>query len=119
MSPEGNQATTAFLFLAGAGNVVDDYTAAFDTVQDPPTDSHYVLRLTPTRPERDFEFLTLVIDGRTLAIRRLISHDLQGAISTFFISNLQENLGLSDTPFTFEFPSGTDINDTTQPDALR
>ena len=116
--PDENEATTPALFLAGAGNFVDDFTAAFDAVQDRPPDS-YVLRLTPTRTERDFEFLTLVIDARTLAIRRLISYDLQGGVSTFFFSNLKENLDLSDTPFTFEIPSGTDVIDTTRSETLR
>ena len=116
--PDQDEATTPALFLAGAGNFVDDFTAAFDVVQDPPPDS-YVLRLTPTRTERDFQFLTLVIDARTLAIVRLISYDLQGGLSTFLFSNLQENLSLSDTPFTFEIPPGTDVIDTTRSDVLR
>ena len=116
--PDQDEATTPALFLAGAGNFVDDFTAAFDVIEDPPPDS-YVLRLTPTRVERDFEFLTLVIDARTLAIVRLVSHDLQGGRSTFLFSNLQENIDLSDTPFTFEIPPGTDVTDTTRPDALR
>ena len=116
--PNDNAATTPALFLAGAGDFVDDFTAAFDAVQDPPADS-YVLRLTPTRTERDFEFLTLVIDASTLAIVRLISYDLQGGVSTFVFSNLQENQGLSDTPFTFEIPPGSDVIDTTRTDARR
>lgn len=115
--PDG-AATTPALFLAGTGNFVDDFTAAFDTVQDPPPDS-YVLRLTPTRTEREFEYLTLVLDARSLAIVRLIAHDLQGGVSTFVFSNLRENQGLSDTPFTFEIPSGTDVIDTTRTDARR
>ena len=116
--PEGVGATTPSLFLAGAGDFVDDFTAAFDTVQDAPDDS-VALRLTPTRTERDFEFLTVVLDAGTLAILRLIAHDLQGGTSTFVFSNLQENLDLSDTPFTFEIPPGTDVNDTTRTDSRR
>ena len=116
--PDEDEATTPALFLGGAGNFVDDFTAAFDIVQDPPPDS-YVLRLTPTRSERDFQFLTLVIDARTLAIVRLVSYDLQGGLSTFLFSNVQENFSLSDTPFTFEIPPGTDVIDTTRSDALR
>ena len=116
--PDQDEATTPALFLAGTGNFVDDFTAAFDVVQDPPPDS-YVLRLTPTRTERDFQFLILVIDARTLAIVRLISYDLQGGLSTFLFSNLQENLDLPDTPFIFEIPPGTDVIDTTRSDAPR
>jgi outer membrane lipoprotein carrier protein len=116
--PSGSEATAAVLFLAGAGNFVDDFTATYDTVQDPPPDS-YVLRLTPTRTERDFEFLTIVVDAHSLAILRLIAYDLQGGLSTFFFSNLKENQGLSDTPFRFEIPRGTDVIDPTQTDTPR
>lgn len=106
--PSGDHATTPALILAGVGDFVNDFTAALDTVQDAPLDT-YVLRLTPRRTEPDFEFLTVVLDGRSLAIRRLIAYDLQGGVSTFLFSNLQENLDLPDTPFTFEIPRGTEI----------
>ena len=110
--PANSEATTPDLFLAGAGDFASDFTAAFDTVESPPQNS-FVLRLTPTQTERDFEFLVVVLDGRSLAILRLIAHDLQGGISTFFFSNLQENVGLSDRPFTFEIPRDTDVIDST------
>lgn len=106
--PTGDRATTPALLLAGVGDFVNDFTAALDAVQDAAPDS-YVLRLTPTRPEPDFEFLTLVLDSRSLAITRLIAYDLQGGVSTFSFSNLQENRNLSDTPFTFEIPRGIEI----------
>ncbi len=106
--PSGNQAGTPALILAGVGDFVNDFTSALDAVQDAPTDS-YVLRLTPSRAEPDFEFLTVVLDAQSLAITRLIAYDLQGGVSTFFFSNLQENLDLPDTPFTFEIPRGTEI----------
>lgn len=116
--PTNEEATTPALFLAGVGNFVNDFTAKFDGVQNRPPDSH-VLRLTPIRSEGDFEFLTVVVDARTLVIRRLISHDLQGGISTFFFSNMQENIDLSDKPFTFSIPAGTDVIDNTRSDRLR
>ena len=112
MLPANSEATTPDLFLAGAGDFASDFTAAFDTVESPPQNS-FVLRLTPTQTERDFEFLVVVLDGRSLAILRLIAHDLQGGISTFFFSNLQENVGLSDRPFTFEIPRDADVIDFT------
>jgi outer membrane lipoprotein carrier protein len=115
--PEVSEASTLPLFLAGAGDIVDDFTATFDTVLDPPPNS-YVLRLTPTRTERDFEYLTVVIDATTKAILRLIASDSQGGVSTFFISNLKENLGLSDNQFVFEIPPGTDVKDNTRSNPL-
>ncbi len=116
--PSVDQGTTPALILAGIGNFVNDFTAAIDTVQDVPPDS-YVLRLTPTRAEADFEFLTVVLDARSLTITRLMAYDLQGGTSTFFFSNLQENLYLPDTPFTFEIPRGTEIISTNQSTPLQ
>ena len=116
--PAADEATTPVLFLAGAGNFATDFTAAFDAVDDPPPDSR-VLRLTPTRTERDFVFLIVVLDGPSLAIVRLVAYDLQGSVSTFFFSNLRENLGLSDRLFTFDIPRNADVIDTTASGTFR
>ena len=116
--PAGDEATTPAMFLAGAGDFATDFTAAFDAVDDPPPNSR-VLRLTPRRAERDFEFLVVVIDAPSLAIVRLVAYDLQGGVSTFFFSNLRENVGLSDRPFTFDIPRDTDVIDTTASGTFR
>lgn len=101
--PTLDEATTAMQFLAGAGKITEDFTASFDTVENQPPDS-YVLRLDPLRAERDFEFLVVVLDATTKAIRRLVAYDLQGGVSTFQFSNLEENTGLTDSPFRFDIP---------------
>ena len=116
--PRDGEATTPALFLAGRGSFETDFTAAFDAVDDPPPNSR-VLRLTPTRAERDFEFLVVVVDAPSLAIVRLVAHDLQGGVSTFSFSNLRENVGLSDRPFTFEIPRDADVIDNTAAGRLR
>ena len=116
--PRDGEATTPALFLAGRGSFETDFTAAFDAVDDPPPNSR-VLRLTPIRAERDFEFLVVVVDAPSLAIVRLVAYDLQGGVSTFFFSNLRENVGLSDRPFTFEIPRDADVIDTTAAGTFR
>ena len=116
--PGAGEATTPALFLAGRGSFETDFTAAFDAVDDPPPNSR-VLRLTPRRAERDFEFLIVVVDAPSLAIVRLVAYDLQGGVSTFFFSNLRENVGLSDRPFTFEIPRDADVIDTTAAGTFR
>lgn len=116
--PGEGEAATPALFLAGRGDFAADFTAAFDAVEDPPPDSR-VLRLTPRRTERDFEFLVVVVDAPSLAIVRLIAYDRQGGVSTFFFSNIRENVGLSDSPFTFSVPRDADVIDTTPSGAFR
>jgi len=116
--PRLDQATTAMQFLAGAGDIAEDFVASFDTVASAPPDS-YVLRLDPIRAERDFEYLVVVLDAATLAFHQLIAHDLQGGVSTFAFQNLQENTGLTDSPFRFTIPADAHVIDIDDQDAVR
>jgi outer membrane lipoprotein carrier protein len=104
--PEQDQATTAVLFLVGKGNLTRDFTATYVDGGGPDT---YALRLQPKLPERDYDWLQLVIDRRTLQIRTLTAADSQGGRSTFQFSNFKENTGLSDKTFTFKIPRGADV----------
>ncbi len=104
--PEQDQATTAVLFLVGKGNLVRDFTVGYVDGGGPET---YALRLQPKLPERDYDWLQLVVDRRTLQIRSLTAADSQGGRSTFQFSNFKENTGLSDKTFTFKIPRGADV----------
>ena len=50
------------------------------------------------------------MDRTTLELRGLVTHDTQGAVSTFAFTNLRENARLSDKEFEFAFPKGTQVN---------
>jgi outer membrane lipoprotein carrier protein len=104
--PEQDQATTAVLFLVGKGNLTRDFTVSY--VEGGGSDS-YALRLQPKLPERDYDWLQLVLDRQTLQIRSLTAADSQGGRSTFQFSNFKENTGLSDKTFTFKIPRGADV----------
>jgi outer membrane lipoprotein carrier protein len=104
--PEQDQATTAVLFLVGKGNLTRDFTVTYAEGGGPDT---YALRLQPKLPERDYDWLQLVVDRRTLQIRTLTAADSQGGRSTFQFSNFKENTGLSDKTFTFKIPRGADV----------
>ena len=106
--PSLDEAATAMQFLAGAGSIVDDFTAAFDAVDNQPVNT-IALRLDPIRSERDFEFLVVVLDQDTLAIRQLVAHDFGGGVSIYQFANLQENTGLTDSPFRLDIPAGTNV----------
>ena len=67
------------------------------------------LRLVPKRPEAEYEWLSLAVDPRTLAILALATVDAQGGHSTFTLANLRENVGLSDNEFIFRMPRGVDV----------
>jgi outer membrane lipoprotein carrier protein len=106
--PPEDQATTPALFLAGKGNILRDFTVELATVPDAPPGS-VALKLTPKRPEREYDWLKLVVDKSSLALRMLITSDSQGGLSTFAFSNLRENTGIADKEFVFVMPRGVDV----------
>jgi outer membrane lipoprotein carrier protein len=106
--PEADAATTPLLFLMGRGDVARDFTASFTEVTGAPAGT-VALRLTPRRKERDYDWLTLVVDRATLSLRMLIAGDSQGGTSTFTFTNLKENVGLADREFRFSIPKGADV----------
>ena len=76
--------------------------------KNPPAGT-YGLRLDPKLQERDYDWLELVVDQQSMQIRVLTAADRQGGQSTFSFSNFKENVGLSDTTFTFKIPRGADV----------
>ena len=110
--PDQDQATTAVLFLVGKGNLTRDFTVNYVEGGGPDT---YALRLEPKLPERDYDWLQLVVDRRTLQIRSLTAADSQGGRSTFHFSNFKENTGLSDKTFTFKIPRGAEVTNNVGP----
>ena len=47
----------------------------------------------PKQPQRDYDWLQIVVDRETLQIRSLTAADEQGGRSTFQFSNFKENIG--------------------------
>jgi len=67
------------------------------------------LKLIPKAKQRDYDWLVLVLDPATLAIRGLVTVDAQGGKSSFSFTNLKENVGLADKEFAFKIPRGVDV----------
>jgi outer membrane lipoprotein carrier protein len=111
--PPDDQATTPTLFLAGKGSLTRDFTASFaDLPKGMPAGSR-TLKLVPKTRQPDYDWLMLVVDPGTLAIRGLVTVDAQEGKSTFFFTNLKENPGLTDKDFAFKIPRGVDVVSTT------
>ena len=110
--PTQDEATTAVLFLVGKGDLARDFKVSFS--QKPVKGAHS-LRLDPKLPERDYDWLEVVVDEATLQIRSLTAADRQGGQSTFYLSNFKENIGLSDKTFAFTIPRGADVINTGKP----
>ena len=104
--PRQDEATTALLFLVGKGNLTRDFTVSFVPKAPPDT---FGLRLEPKLPDRDYDWLQLGLDRKTLQIRTLASGDRQGGQSLFTFTNFKENVGLADKTFEFKIPRGADV----------
>ena len=79
------------------------------TYADGAADGTLALRLDPKQKQRDYDWLILGVDARTLQIRSLTAADQQGGRSTFQFSNYRENTGPADSVFDFKIPKGTDV----------
>ena len=107
--PPDEDAPTPTLFLAGKGNVTRDFTPSLvDAPPGMPAGSR-TLKLIPKARRRDYDWLVLVLDPDSLAIRGLLTVDAQGGKSSFLFTNLKENVGLTDKEFAFKIPRGVDV----------
>jgi outer membrane lipoprotein carrier protein len=104
--PADDNGSTPALFLAGKGDISRDFTATSASSGSPGT---LALKLTPRRPEADYDYLVVAVDARTLQIRALTTLDRQGGESTLTFSNMKENQGISDKEFTFRIPRNVDV----------
>ncbi|MBI3403476.1 MAG: outer membrane lipoprotein carrier protein LolA [Acidobacteria bacterium] len=107
--PPQDAATTPTLFLAGKGNLTRDFTPSLvDLPAGMPAGSRS-LKLVPKSPQREYDWLVLVVDPVTLGLRGLVTVDAQGGKSSFSFKNLKENVGLTDKDFAFKIPRGVDV----------
>jgi outer membrane lipoprotein carrier protein len=107
--PPDDQAGTPTLFLAGKGSLTRDFTPS---LADPPAGApagSRALKLVPKIKQQDYDWLILVVDPASLAIRGLVTTDAQGGKSSFSFTNLKENVGLTDKEFEFKIPRGVDV----------
>jgi len=107
--PRDDTAQTPALFLAGKGDITRDFTATIVAVPAGLTPGSKALKLVPTSPQREYDWLILVVDPASYGLRGLVTVDAQGGESTFSFANLKENVGLTDNQFTFKIPRGVDV----------
>jgi outer membrane lipoprotein carrier protein len=105
--PAQDEATTAVLFLTGKGNLTRDFTVSYGETDMPDA---YALRLDPRQKQRDYDWLVIVVDKKTMQIRSLTAADQQGGKSSFAFSNYRENTGIADKAFEFKIPRGVNVD---------
>jgi outer membrane lipoprotein carrier protein len=105
--PPEDRASTPALFLAGRGNLSEDFDASYE--DGPASPESWVIRLTPRVADADYEWLVVTIDRRSLSITGLSTADVQGGQSTYIFSRLEENQDPADSVFEFAIPDNVDV----------
>ncbi len=107
--PQSEVANSPALFLAGKGDITRDYASSIVAPPEGSPPGVTALKLVPHTPQPDYDWLIVLVDPGSLALRGLVTADAQGGTSLFTFSNLKENVGLSDRDFTFQMPRGVDV----------
>jgi outer membrane lipoprotein carrier protein len=107
--PATDQATTPAMFLAGKGNLIRDFSSSLVQLPDGAPPGTTALKLIPKSAQREYDWLIVEVDERSLELRGLVTVDAQGGQSSFSFTNLKENAGLADKDFTFKIPRGVDV----------
>jgi len=107
--PREDTATTPVLFLVGKGDLGRDFQASFVELPPGSVPGSRALKLVPKTPQQDYDWLVVVIDPATLALRGLSYGDPQGGTSSLAFTNLKENAQVADKEFDFKPPRGVDV----------
>ena len=107
--PPEDEATTPALFLAGKGNLARDFTPSHTAPPPASAPGSRALKLVPKAAQPDYDWMTVVVDPATLALRGLAYGDPQGGTSEFSFVNLKENPAIADKAFDFKPPRGVDV----------
>ena len=103
-----NDWRTPFLFLLGRGNLRRDFSRIEFSSEAPVKAGHQVLRLIPKRNSDILEVIIEVEPG-SLQLSRLSFLKSGQARIDFLLSNVQENIALPDSNFSFKIPSGVTL----------
>ena len=107
--PQDDTAGSPALFLTGKGDLIRDFTASIGEVPKGSAPTTHALKLVPHKPQQDYDWLVLLVDSTSLALRGMVTADAQGGTSVFTFNNLKENVGVADKEFVFQMPRGVDV----------
>jgi outer membrane lipoprotein carrier protein len=105
-APADDDVGTPALFLSGKGDIARDF---IPSIVASPVPEAIGLKLTPRKPEAQYEYFIVATTQPGLQIRALATHDRQGGDSVIAFMNLKENQGISDKEFAFRIPKGADV----------
>jgi len=99
-----------FLFLLGRGNLRRDFQRIELAAGEHPVDAgNVVLRLVPKRAPEEFKQLLVEVSPASLAVRRMVIFERNGARMDFILSNIRENVVAPESDFHFTPPPGVTL----------
>ena len=105
---DSNDWRTPFLFLLGRGNLRRDFARIEFVGEAPVRAGNRVLRMLPKQAS-DLREVFLEVDPSTFALTRISFLRTGNVRIDFLLSNVQENINLPDTLFSFKPPAGVTV----------
>ncbi len=100
---------TPLAFLAGEGDLGRDFNLLNLKESTSQKEENYVIELAPKEPLATFSKLVLTVDKRTFTVLQADVFDAMGNVTRTRFSDIQTNVGLSNSFFQFAIPSGTEV----------
>ncbi len=100
---------TPLAFLAGEGDISRDFNVLNLKESISESGEVYVLELTPKEPLATFSKLVVAVDRKTFTVLQADVFDAMGNVTRTRFSDIQVNVGLSDSLFQFAVPRGTEV----------
>lgn len=105
---DSNDWRTPFLFLLGRGNLRRDFARIEFASEAPVRAGNRVLRMLPKQAS-DLREVFLEIDPKSFTLTRISFLRTGNVRIDFLLSNVQENINLPDTLFSFKPPAGVSV----------
>ena len=99
---------TPALFLAGLGNIEEDFVIRFSPRYSDASEGDYILELRPKDSQLYLSKLEITVNRKDFIMEQSIAHDPMGNVITLQFSNIQTNVDLSVSTFQFQVPEGAE-----------
>jgi outer membrane lipoprotein-sorting protein len=100
---------TPLRFLLGQGDILQSFSASWETEFPPKFAGTLSFRLVPQAPEPEYAFLVLECDAVHYDLRRLIIREPTGNTSEFRFTSIVTDVKLDKRQFQFKVPRGTEV----------
>ena len=108
---EASKAFTASAvnLLAGMGKLREDFSIRWGKASAKESSGGLLLELKPVQPQGQVEQIWMEVNPKTFLVERIVLKDIFSNTTTLSFKKVKINTGLTDGPFTFVPPPGTQV----------